>query len=188
MAKKNKKLEKILSLYRKYIRYKNLYEEKSNNINPKLDQKWLDLYTTISVSEKNFYGFAFRHEIEDSPDYTGKTFSALRASEMGTGLVEVLIVKKIEKKSKSSDKIYNVFVIEDANSEEQIVNIFNDDYIRFSEELKEGNWIRISLDEPGKYKSYGLTRVQKDKFYKPVPKNQDVRIVLMAKKRDNCDA
>lgn len=116
----------------------------------------------IQAAEEQFYGFAWDHIIEYSPDYDGgRTLDQFEDETKLTLLVEAQICKKIEKRTSKKGKLYYVSEVEDANGVKAPVTIWEEDYERFKEEFgfwddnRKGNLLKIRLERPGQgFRSY----------------------------------
>jgi DNA polymerase III alpha subunit len=172
-----KKLESLVSSYKKWA---DSYAEKMANFKPKLDEKWLEQYTSKDVAEAAFYGFALVHKLEQSPSYTGRTFSALRDDETPVGLVEVKVLSVEKRKNKKGGDFYKLHV-EDSNSEYQKITVWEEDYERFKGEMVAGTMMRIKVDVPEDFPDYTMSGPQKHMRWKLLPKDKsmDFRIIVM---------
>jgi DNA polymerase III alpha subunit len=156
-----------------------------------LEAKYEKIYgDIIQVAEEIYYGFAWDHLLEYSPDYQGgMTFAAAR--DIGVDeprYVECQIVAKPKKKISKKDTPYYVVDVEDANGEKQSITVWSDDYNRFKEEFefwdgtKKGHCIQLKISPPSPgfktYTMYSPPRMVKHKFI-PKDKQFDDRLGVM---------
>lgn len=129
-------------------------------------------------AEDIYYGWQWRHDLEDSPDYQGWTFDWLLTNMDGRpGHVQIQVISLVEAFTKKGKQYFNLNV-EDANGQKEVITIWPDDVKRFQEELvperllavkvkpPEGNWTKYTFDGPPPYQRYLL----------PKEKSQDIRI------------
>ena len=136
------------------------------------------------VSEEKFYGFAWIHELERSPDYRGNlTFDSLRSDiDSSSGPVELRVKKVIQMTSKKGST-YSQVLAEDVTGQENKINVWSDDWDRWHKELSEGNLIRIRLQPPsGGFNTFLLESNQNGKYrgqkrYRD--KDDDPRVIVM---------
>lgn len=149
-----------------------------------IEEKIVKILEDKYASESAFYGFLWHHPVEKSPDFSGLTFELMREDEAPVAPVEVLITSVEKKLAKSGKTTYWLLKVEDAQGEFQLVQVWQDDWDRFSEELKVGNIVRIKLQPPtGGFRRYTLFSVpkwQRDKLI-PKKKENDFRVVVMEK-------
>lgn len=139
--------------------------------------------------ENKYYGFAWIHDLEKSPDYHAEyTFENLRQHPDFICPVEVKIhsVTKTPSKAKKPDgtpkTIYYKMKVEDSMSEMNTVNIWEDDFERWGGILQSGNLVRLRLQAPeGGYSTYTLESNRGSKpWIKRYPdKENDFRVYLM---------
>jgi len=139
--------------------------------------------------ENKYYGFAWIHDLEKSPDFHQElTFEHLRQYSDLICPVEVKIqsIIRTESSKKKPDgtpkTIYYKMKVEDSMSEANIVNIWEDDYERWQEILKPNNLVRLRLQEPTPpYNTYTLesNRGSKPWILKYPDKDSDHRVYLM---------
>ena len=153
-----------------------------------IDNEYLNSLSNMVFCENKYYGFVWKTNLESSPDFSGGlTIDNLKKSceEDGIlfGIVE-LEIEKIEKKKAKNNNFYYQVSASDFSCEKVKINIWNDDYDIFQEELKEGNLIKILLEPPtGNFATYSLKKLswQERAFNKKRGKSNDFRIVLMRK-------
>jgi len=177
--------------------------EKNENIGPQVFPKLVDFDPSswpIQKSlleelrdpvecENKYYGFAWVHDLEKSPDHnSNNTFENLRQNPDFICPVEVKIISitRAESKTKKPDgspkTIFYRTKIEDVMSELNTVNIWEDDYERWGGILKPGNLVRLRLQAPEHpYNTYTLESNRSSKpWIKRYPdKENDFRVYLM---------
>jgi len=134
-------------------------------------------------AQSEFYGFQWVHELEESPDYTGLTLEKFDQSGQAAGPIEVKIVKKENRTSKSGNQ-YSSLKIEYATSRQGSITIWEDDYERFADEFVTGNLIRIQVKPPcPPFPSYSMDGPKKHERARVLPKDKayDYRVYLMRK-------
>ena len=90
----------------------------------------------IQEAEVEYYGFGWGHYLEKSPDYDGeRTFSSFEDESKLSLCIECQVIKPIEKKVSKSGNSYYTLLVEDADWQQNYVNIWDNDYERFKEEL-----------------------------------------------------
>jgi DNA polymerase III alpha subunit len=137
------------------------------------------------VCEEKYYGFAWIHELERSPDYKGNmTFESLRHSDGVVSPVEVRVLKVEKKTSKKGSSYYQVLA-EDVTGQQNKINLWSDDYERFGREFVKGNLLRLRLQPPsGGFPTFllesnsGIGRMRYQKKYRD--KEDDPRVFVMA--------
>lgn len=136
--------------------------------------------------EEKYYGFAWIHDLERSPDYKGNlTFDALKTDlHSASGPVEFKVVKTLRTESKNKKTIYWKVIGEDATGQQNTINVWEDDWNRFQEEFKAGNLLRVRLQPPsGGFNTFLLESNQVGKWRggpKRYPdKSDDPRVVVM---------
>jgi hypothetical protein len=135
--------------------------------------------------EQKYYGFPWIHELERSPDYTGnKTFNDLKNSGSENGPVEMLIKKTQKAESKKGNEYYRVFA-EDVTGHENKINVWSEDWQRWSEEFTAGNLLRVRLQPPsGGFPTFLMESNQKGKYRgtkRYEHKIDDIRVCVMQK-------
>ena len=153
-----------------------------------IDKEYSNSLSNMISCENKYYGFVWKTNLETSPDFSGGlTIDNLKKSceedEILFSVVE-LEIEKVEKKKTKNNNFYYQISASDFNCEKIKINIWNDDYDIFQEELKEGNLIKILLEPPsGNFSTYSLKKLswQERAFNKKRSKSNDFRIVLMRK-------
>lgn len=138
--------------------------------------------------EKIHYGFLWTSRLEDSPDFSGgHTFNDLRAEMESAGgvnefSVEVDVREVIKKQMKKGGYFWQLRVTDD-NGEDGLITVWEDDYLRFKEEMVKGNLLKLRVKPPnGDFKSYTFDsppRWMRERML-PRDKRQDHRLIVMA--------
>ena len=146
----------------------------------------------IAAAQNKFYGFRWDRMINESPDYTGRTFENLdlmaETQDVFVGGVEVqVIAKPYQTISKKKTVYYNV-KLEDGNGRQELVTVWKDEYERFKDELcywesdaRQGNLLRMKIQRPqGDFKKYTFQSwSRQNKHMTPKTKEEDGRMVVM---------
>lgn len=121
-----------------------------------IEDSVLESLRSIVKCEEEYYGFAWIHDLEKSPDHKpNMTFEDLRQLDT-VGPVEVKIMKKNMVKSKKGTTYYQ-FTAEDICGESNKINIWQDDLARWDQELQVNNLLRLRLNPPsGGFSTYTL--------------------------------
>jgi len=140
----------------------------------------LDGNITYPMAEGSYYGFQWTHELETSPDFSGRTFDVFFAEcEVAgntAGMVEVK-VKSIKHRVSKNDVEFKTIELEDANARVMKMNFWMDDYIRWHDEIAQGNMIKIRVRPPsGGFNTLTFDSVPKHKRRHLPPKEEDHRI------------
>lgn len=137
------------------------------------------------LCENKYYGFAWVHPLEFSPDYKGNlTFDNLKNnSNIAVAAVEMKILKATKTKSKKGTEYYSV-VAEDVTGQQNKINVWQDDWERWGNEFKEGNLLRVRLQPPsGGFNTFtiesnqGKLKWRGQKKY--AEKRDDIRVIVM---------
>ncbi len=146
-------------------------------------EELVKILSSEAESQKAYYGFLWRHPLEKSPDYEGHmTFEDYRNEQFIVGPVEVKILEVAAMESKKKTKYWLLYV-EDANSEEAQVQVWQDDWERFKEELIENQFIKLKVKAPDAgFRRYTLDSPPRHQRWKlPKDKSLDARVVIMRK-------
>jgi intein/homing endonuclease len=139
------------------------------------------------VCENKYYGFAWVHPLEFSPDYKGNlNFDNLKSDpHIAVSPVELLVIKATQNKSKKGAIYYQVLG-EDSTGQQNKINIWQDDWERWSEEFVEGNLLRVRLQPPSNgfatftlENNQGKLKWRGQKKY--IDKKDDIRVFVMRK-------
>jgi hypothetical protein len=146
--------------------------------------------------EESYYGFAWIHELERSPDYRGNfTFDVLKNTMNGSSPVEVKVKKVIKAQSKKGNVYYQVMA-EDVTGQENRIYVWLDDWEWWSKEFgcvevdgkmkfTAGNLLRIRLQPPsGGFNTFLLENNQIGKWRgkkRYLDKSDDPRVFPMRK-------
>lgn len=145
------------------------------------------------VIESVHYGFSWQHLLEFSSDYNGGcTFSDFDEDETALiGMVEVHIIEKPKSKKSKKGTEYFIVKVEDANSRSEMIIFWEDDYIRFREELEfwqgdslKGNLLKMRVKKPDDgFTTYGFDAPMKTMRHLYIPKDKadDARIIVMSR-------
>jgi len=138
---------------------------------------------TYPMAESQYYGFQWNHELESSPDFTGRTIDYFLEECDKDGdapaPIEVKILSVRKRTSKNGVVFYSV-EFEDANSRQAKMNIWSDDYTRWQDELKKGALLKVRMRPPsGGYNTFTFDSVPKHKRNTLPPKDEDYRIRVM---------
>ena len=163
------------------------------NFNP--DQHYLgsefeDVYAHSEKGEELYYGFKWTHPLEKSDDYSGQTFEAFNqdhkdGGKLTKGSVQVLVLHYRTKTSKN-DRTYHQLEVEDSNSHFVRINVWKDDHASYGDqEFILGNMLQLAVEPPsGNFRTFTMQRSGKKNHYGkyvPIPKDQDVRVIVMQK-------
>jgi len=201
-----KELRKLWQRRKKSIeRYKNIersslptlldFDANAWDINEELMKEFRD---SVACEEK-YYGFAWIHDLERSPDYKGNlTFTDLKNSmDAVCGPVELRVKKVIKTASKKRKEfIYYQVLAEDVTGQENRINVWPDDWEWWHrefgwEEVGEkskftaGNLLRVRLQPPtGGFNTFTLESNQVGKWRSQKryhDKADDPRVMVMQK-------
>lgn len=144
--------------------------------------EYLESLSDTEKGEFLYFGFLWRHPLEKCKNYTGCTFEKYR-EEIARGItcceVEVYIKDVRQNKSKKGTTYYQLET-EDAMSEPGRVNVWDDEYKQFAEEMVAGNMVRLRLNPPsGGFKTYTFESYPKWKKHAAPAKQYDFRCVLL---------
>lgn len=188
------KVDEFKILKKKYDRCLDNYAKKADfsfqlkDYDPQKEEdiaaEYLESLNDHEKAESMFYGFLWRHPLEKCPHYTGSTFSKYR-EEMLKGIVccevEVLLKDVRSNTSKKGTKYYQLEA-EDGYGETARINVWEDEYKQFAEELTKGNMVRIRVNPPsGNFKTYTFESYPKWKKQSTPLKQYDFRCVLLKK-------
>lgn len=148
-----------------------------------IDEALLKEFRDPVACEEKYYGFAWIHELETSPDYRGLTFDALKNNIDGSpGPVEIKI-KAVRKVQSKKGNEYRQVTAEDVTGHENRINVWADDWVRWEKELAVGNLLRVRLQPPsGGFNTFLLESNQVGKWRGQVRyqhKDDDPRVYTM---------
>ena len=145
----------------------------------------VDGHRTYPMAESMFYGFQWNHILETSPDFNpDRTIDAFLEMvelqrDISAAPIQIVVKNVIARKSKKGTKFWSV-EIEDANGVVKKINIWQDDYIRFEEELSKGNMLQLKVSPPsGGFNTFTLKSLGPKWKRKKIDKDQDDRVVPM---------
>lgn len=163
--------------------------EDNTEIKLDIDKDYMKSLNDNNFCENKFYGFIWKTNLENSPDFIGgytiENYKQLIEDGYKFGIIE-LEIEKVEKRKGKKNDYYQVTAA-DFNCEKIKINIWMDDYEFFKEELKATNLIKIQLEPPsGGFPTYSLKRLSwEEKRSKHRTKSSDFRIVLMRKENND---
>jgi DNA polymerase III alpha subunit len=190
------KVDEFKALKKKYDRCLDNFAKKSDlsfqikDCDPQKEEdiapEYLESLVNIEKAEEMYYGFLWLHPLEKCKLYSGATFAKYR-EEIARGIVccevEVLL-KNVEAVNSKKGKIYYQLETEDSSGKFGRINVWDEEYKQFRDELVEGNMVRIRINPPtGDYKTYTFESYPKWKRQQIPPKQYDFRCVLL--KRGN---
>jgi DNA polymerase III alpha subunit len=151
-----------------------------------IDDKLLEELRSKIACESKYYGFAWRHELEKSPDFhSDLTFDQFRTDSLPEAPVEVKVVSVARVTSKKGN-IYWRLQVEDVTGEENRVHVWEDDYERFQQEFKANNLLRLRLRPPDPpFTNYTFTSPPRRMRDMLPPKEDDHRLMVMAQGIDD---
>lgn len=134
-------------------------------------------------AESLYYGFQWTHILETCVEYKGHTFDSffdeVDKKKMAVGPVQVQINAVRKRTSKKGVEFYSVDV-EDANGKAMVVNVWQDDYTRFRDELKAGNLVAMKVCPPsGGFNTLTFKSYPRHERKTMPPKEDDARLVLL---------
>ena len=149
-----------------------------------VDKATIDAISDPIECENLYYGFAWIHDLERSPDYKGgMTFDALKNDiDAESGPVELKIKKVTKTKSKKGNE-YHQILAEDATGHENRLYVWADDWAWWSQEFSVGNLLRVRLQPPsGGFNTFLVESNQVGKWRhkkKYLDKSEDPRVFVM---------
>jgi hypothetical protein len=188
--KRKKTIKKYQNFDRSILPKFSEFNPHEYDIDPKLVKEFSD---PVGCEEK-YYGFAWIHELELSPDYHGNlTFDALNSDLSGsTSPVEIKIKDGKRCESKKGNAYWKI-VAEDVTGQQATINIWPDDWEWWSKEFGwdektnkfvPGNLLRVRLQPPsGGFKTFLLESNQAGKWRgqkKYRHKHEDIRVYVLA--------
>lgn len=151
----------------------------------KLDE---ELQTLLSgetkQAEREFYGFQWTHDLEESPDFKNlniETFLTKAEVEgLPLGYVQVLVKNVKQKIMKNGKPMYHVEV-EDSNGKVVTMTVWSEDYDRFAEDFVKGKMLSLRVKPPqGKWQNLTFdSPPKKDRWKLPKNKDEDGRLCEM---------
>jgi DNA polymerase III alpha subunit len=151
------------------------------------DKELITLLEDVSLAEKTYFGFVWDNPLRFSPDYKPhKNFAEFNVlCENGINMAAVMcqIIEAKVKKFKSNKGQFLSMTVMDDNFELGRITMWDDDYQRFKDELKEGNVISIQITPPSNgFSSYTFFSPPRHEKYKlPKDRNKDLRLCLLRK-------
>jgi DNA polymerase III alpha subunit len=161
-----------------------------NNFNPaeyEREHKLEEEFSDPVFCENKYYGFAWVHPLENSPDYKGGlTFNNLKNSQdVAVGAVEIRVLECNKTKSKKGT-VYYQLIADDVTGQENKIIVWQDDWERFQQEFTENNLLRIRLQPPTNgFSTFTIesnqTKVRWKGVKKYEDKKDDIRVVVLKK-------
>ena len=151
------------------------------------DKELITLLEDVNLAEKTYFGFVWDNPLRFSPDYKPhKNFAEFNVlCENGINMAAVMcqIIEAKVKKFKSNKGQFLSMTVMDDNFELGRITMWDDDYQRFKDELKEGNVISIQITPPSNgFSSYTFFSPPRHERYKlPKDRNKDLRLCLLRK-------
>jgi DNA polymerase III alpha subunit len=147
------------------------------------DELVINGHKSFPKAESLYYGFQWTHVLETCVEYKGHTFDAffdeVDKKKMAVGPVQVQINAVRKRTSKKGVEFYSVDV-EDANGKTMVVNVWQDDYTRFRDELKAGNLVAMKVCPPsGGFNTLTFKSYPRHERKTMPPKEDDARLVLL---------
>lgn len=164
-----------------------------------IDEDLMKEFRDPVACEEKYYGFAWIHDLERSPDYKGNlTFSDLKNSiDAVCGPVEFRVKKVIKTQSKKRKEfVYYQVLAEDVTGQENRINVWPDDWEWWHKEFgweevngktkfTAGNLLRVRLQPPtGGFNTFTLESNQVGKWRSQKryhDKADDPRVMVMQK-------
>jgi DNA polymerase III alpha subunit len=140
-------------------------------------QEFNEYFEDEGKAQMKFFGFLWDTPLEKSPDYTGKTFASFREEGYFKGPVEVVVLKYFERKWKSGKGSNWKLEVIDGNGQQQLINMWSDDWKRFSHKFEEHNLFRLNVYED----DYGwsLSSPKRHERHKLPPPDSDPRVLAL---------
>lgn len=187
--------KELRKLWQRRVKSIEKYRQIENAVLPKLvdfdadsweiSDELLKEFRDPDICESKYYGFAWIHELERSPDYRGNlTFDVLKNTDCASGPVELLVKKTVKAKSKKNNEYWQV-IAEDVTGQENRINIWADDWEWWGKELSAGNLLRVRLQPPsGGFNTFLLESNQIGKWRgqkRYQERSDDPRVYVMKK-------
>lgn len=199
----HKDIYKLLNKYKKSVETFESKSDKNDLIKladyefvGDIELKLKDLFAMpIEMAEAQFYGFAWRHPLEKSPDYEAGTgfYQFDLEEDLLIASVQVQVVAPPIKKQSKKGVTYYVVALEDDNWQKQNVTFWEEDFNRFKEELEhwesevnKGHFMKIRVKRPEGNFNYTFDSPPKHLRWKIIPKEKqlDYRLLLMRKNNE----
>lgn len=147
------------------------------------DELVIDGQKSYPKAESQYYGFQWTHVLETSPDYTGATLDKFldeaENNGLAVGMVEVQI-KAVHSRTSKKDVPFYTVDIEDANGKLMKVNVWQDDYTRFQDELKTDKLVKMRVRPPsGGFSTLTFESVPRHQRRFLPKKEEDFRLMPM---------
>ena len=164
-----------------------------------IDEQLMKEFRDPVSCEQKYYGFAWIHELERSPNYKGNlTFNDLKNSiDAAVGPVELCVKKVLKTQSKKRKEFtYYQVIAEDVTGQENRINVWPDDWewwhsefgweeIDGKSKFTAGNLLRVRLQAPtGGFNTFTMESNQVGKWRSQKryhDKSDDIRVIVMQK-------
>jgi DNA polymerase III alpha subunit len=151
------------------------------------DKEVLSLLRDKEKAQLAYFGFVWENELKNLPEYVQdrnfESFSIAseQGAKIGVVLVKVLAVN-VKKFKNNKGQFVSLHVMDDSFGEGKIT-VWDDDYQRFKDEMKAGNYISIQITPPsGGFPSYTFYSPPRHERYKlPKDKSKDFRLLVLRK-------
>lgn len=152
-----------------------------------LEPETIELLENKKAAESAYYGFQWKHDLEESPDFEGYTVDKFMDEVENQGVTTAcceLMIREVKTLLSKKGNNYHSVEAEDANSKIIRITFWDEDYQRWKDELVKGNLLRIRLKPPSNgFPSFGFDSPPKHEKWKVAKeKENDFRIYLMRKK------
>ena len=151
------------------------------------DETTKDQLQDVRIAEGVYFGFIWNNKLKTSPDYKPhKNFEHFdNMVESGVSRLNVMgeiVDLKIKKFKSGKGQFVSILLMDDSFKMGRI-NVWDDDYAIFKEELKVGNFISIQITPPSNgFSTYSFFSPSKWERYKlPKDKSKDFRLCLLRK-------
>ncbi len=151
-----------------------------------IDDKVLEELRSKIACEEKYYGFAWNHELEKSPNFhPDLTFDQFRTDSLPEAPVEVKVLSVSAATSKKGN-VYWRLQVEDVTGEENRVHVWEDDYERFQQEFRANNLLRLRLRPPDPpFTNYTFSSPPRNQRDMLPSKQEDYRLSVMAQGVEN---
>jgi DNA polymerase III alpha subunit (gram-positive type) len=151
------------------------------------DEATKDQLQDVRIAEGVYFGFIWNNKLKTSPDYKPhKNFeyfdNMVESGVSRSNVMGEIVDLKIKKFKSGKGQFASVLLMDDSFKMGRI-NVWDDDYAIFKEELKVGNFISIQITPPSNgFSTYSFFSPSKWERYKlPKDKSKDFRLCLLRK-------
>lgn len=181
LSKYQDKYEKFINNFKnKNFLQLSLKDFDVNNIDDSVKKELLKHSAYLKIlknkyeSEVFYYGFRWRHILQDCENAGVNTFEQFRIDDLNSGPVDI-VINKVEQKTSQKNTKYCQLTVEDSNEEKNKINVWINDYERFKEFFVVGATLRMQLMAPTNgFPTYSLKSYPR--YAKLPPLEQDYRI------------